>query len=515
MLDNENQNFSQEDSAEEVSAMQQEHMEGQPEPEQPQPPAPQPPVEPVKKLKNMTKFKYRTTATVFTVLVVAIVIVVNVLVGALGTKINTKVDLTHDRILDLSDQTVQTLKNLQQDVYVYSLIPETSDSVLMAVDTMLGRYQNLSGHIKYEKIDATTNPAFIQKYQGVGEQLSQLSIIFESGERFKVVDINDAVTWSQQTQTVQSLSAEQKFTSAIQYVVSTEDITVAVVEGHGEVQADYFTDVLSDENYTVESINLTSADIDETIDMLILASPQMDYTAEEIDKLDAFFDRGGRVQLFMDFSDASLPKLEAYLAEWGVTFQPGFVVDTNAGNYMQNPLFLLPEIQQTDYTQSIVSNNLMMLVPQARGIQISDVVGIDAQQLLTTSDNSFVRTDTNIQTVDMVETDIPGPVTLAAMLAKYTDNNDVAQLFVAGNTYFLDQSYLAQSAFANKDFYLNVSAYMTDKQDDIYIRPKDVAPALLAISLQQALIFGVITLIVIPLAILITGIVIWLRRRHL
>ena len=504
MLENENQGFSQEQSGEETFAQQELQQEqstnGQPNDD--------------KKKKQSKNAKYRATASVLTVLVIAALIVVNVLVGALGSKINTKIDMTHDRVLDFSEQTIETVKNLQQDINVYSLIPENNDSVLTAVDTMLGRYQNLSGHIKYQKIDSTTNPAFVQKYQGLGEQISQYSIIFESGEKFKVVDINDAVTVNSQTRTVQSLSAEQKFTSAIQFVVSEKNTTAAVVEGHGEVPASSFTTVLADENYAVESINLASADIGDTIDMLILASPQTDYTAEEIDKLDAFFDRGGQVQLFMDVSDASLPRLEAYLAEWGVSFQPGFVVDTNSGSYMQSPLYLLPNIQKTDYTQTLVSNKLMMLVPQARGIAVSNVTGIDSQTLLTTSNQSFVRTDPNIQTVEMADSDIKGPVTLAAMLAKYTDSGAVARLFVAGNTYFLNEGYLTQSAFANKDFYLNVSSYMTDKPNDVYIRPKDVSPAMLAISLQKALLFGGLA-VIIAIGVLIAGIVVWIRRRRL
>lgn len=532
MLDNENQGFPQDEDTgdtlanqdmtnEQEARAEQTALEGL-ELEETVPEAAQPeqlPEEPKKKdtkkkLKDMTKFKYRTTATVFTVLVVAVVIVVNILFGALGSKVNTKIDLTHDRILDLSDQTIETVKNLQQDVYVYSVIPESNDTILMAVDTMLERYQNLSGHIKYEKVDTAKNPTFIQKYQNTGEQLSQFTIIFESGDKFKVVDINDAVNYSSQTQTIQSLSAEQKFTSAIQYVVSTENTTVAVVEGHGEITANAFSSILTDENYAVESVNLTSSDIGEDIDMLIIASPQMDYTADEIDKLDRYFDQGGKAQIFMDISDASLPKLEAYLQEWGVAFQPGFVVDTNRGNYMQNMTLLLPNIESTEYTQTIVDNNLMMFVPQARGIAISDVVGIEAEEILTTSSNSFIRTDPNIQSTEMADTDIKGPVTLSALLTKSLDDGGTAQMLVMGNTNFLSSSLLDQSAFANKDFYLNASSYMTDKED-LYIRPKNVAPPLLAITGQQALIFGGITLILIPLLFLAAGIVIWLRRRHL
>ncbi len=462
------------------------------------------------------KAQYRTVASVFTVLVVVIIFIVNLLVNALGQKVEMRLDLTQDKILAFSDQTKEVLAGLNEDVMVYSLIPESSDEILASLDSILDRYQKLSSHIKYEKINTAQNPQFVQKYQKGQEQINQYSIIFECGSKFKVVDINNAIQMNAQTRQVQSLSAEQKFTSAIAYVANGSDVKAAFTQGHGEIGETVFSSTLTDENYEVTTINTATEDIADDVSLLIIASPKNDFTAEEINKIDRFFDRGGKAQIFMDVSITSLPRLEEYLKEWGVAFQPGFVIDTNRSNYMQSPVLLLPEILETDMTSAIRKNNLMMIVPQARGIELSPIVGTEAQVLLQSSKQSFTRVDTESQSTSMIDGDIQGPITLAALQSKYVgDGTKIAQLFVMGNTAFADSTFMAESAYANKDFYLNVTSAMSDKKDSLSIRAKDVSPAVLAISAVQALALGGIVLILIPLIVLIIGFAVWFRRRHL
>ncbi len=462
------------------------------------------------------KAQYRTIASVFTVLTVVIVVIVNLLVNALGQKVEMRLDLTQDKILAFSDQTKEVLAGLNEDVMVYSLIPENNDEILASLDSILDRYQKLSSHIKYEKVNTAQNPQFVQKYQKGQEQINQYSVIFECGDKFKVVDINSAIQMNSQTRQVQSLSAEQKFTSAIQYVSSDADVKAAFTQGHGEIGETVFKSILTDENYDVTTLNTATEDIAEDVSLLIIASPKTDFTAEEINKIDRFFDRGGKVQVFMDVNINALPRLEEYLKEWGIAFQPGFVVDTNRNNYMQSPLLLLPDILESDITSAIRKNNLMMIVPQARGIELSPVVGIESQTLLQSSKQSFIRVKTEEQSVSMTDGDIAGPAALAALQSKYVaDGKATAQLFVMGNTAFADATFMAESAYANKDFYLNVTSAMSEKKDSLSIRAKDVSPAVLAISAVQALVLGAIVLILIPSLVLIIGLAVWIRRRHL
>lgn len=475
-------------------------------------------VEAKKERQPMSKHaKFRTVSGVMTALVIVAVIIVNMLIGAMSTRVNTKIDLTAGKVLDFADETIDVVKGLEKDVTIYSLIPEQEDEILNAVDMILERYQQLSGHIKYEKVDTVKNPEFLTKYAESAAQINVYSVIFECGDKFRVVDINNAISVKQDEMTgsyqIESLSAEQKFTSALMYVVNETAVKVGIIQGHDEIPFDNYNGVvLAPENYEAVEVNLLTGTIPEDVDMIIIPSPQRDYTPDEINALDAHFDRGGKAQLIMDFNGNTLPNLEAYLAEWGVTLYNGFVVEQDNGKYMTSPNYIIPQIMESDITNAVFKSNLMLVYPMARGMKIDKVSGIENTDLLVSSDNSFVRTNLEASELTKVDGDIDGPAVISTVLSRYSTNG-YAQFMIMGGTGFFEA--FQSDAFANKDFYYNALASMTGGQESIYIRPKDVSPNMLAISSQQALIWAGVTVIVIPLLILIAGFVIWFKRRHL
>lgn len=467
-----------------------------------------------KERKPMSKrAKYRAATGIMAVLVVAAIVVVNLLVGAVATRVNTKIDLTAGRVLDFADETIEVAKKLEKDVTIYSLVPEAEDDVIKSLDQILMRYQQLSDKITYQKIDTVSNPEFLQKYMGDSTQFNIYSVIFECGDKFRVVDINDTVTMNQETGQVQSLTAEQKFTSALVYVSNDATVKVGVVQGHNEVDfASFDSIVLEPENYDAVEVNLLTGDIAEDINMLIIPSPQRDFNPEEINALDAYFDRGGKAQLIIDFTTESLPNLEAYLAEWGVTLYPGFVVEESSSRYVSYPNYIIPQILPTEITDAIIDNNTLMAYPIARGMKIEPVSGVENMDLLTSSNNSFVRTDFESQELEKSESDIDGPVVVATLLSRFSTQG-APQFMIMGGIGIFEAFDL--SAYANKDFYYNSMAYMTDSEESIYIRPKDISPNFLAMPAMTALVFAGVTVIVIPLLILIAGFVVWFKRRHL
>ena len=104
--------------------------------------------------------------------------------------------------------------------------------------------------------------------------------------------------------------------------------------------------------------------------------------------------------------------------------------------------------------------------------------------------------------------------TLASIVTKDMGDGKKARIFVSGGINFIQQS-LLESNFANKDFYLNSVASLCDNDTNIYIRDKDVSTPYITITALWGIIFGVLTVIVIQLVLLISGLIIWLRRRHL
>lgn len=468
-------------------------------------------------MKN--KRNYMATAGAVTCLIIAAIIVVNILFGVLGTKINLKLDMTKDKLLSFSEATVDTLNNLDTDVNVYSLIPEEADSELVnQLRSIVEKYAKMSSKITYKVIDAEKNPDFMQKYASIGEGINQYSIIFETDKRFKVVDLNDALGFDSTGQTIEYISAEKLFTTALLYVTNDRTIKIAVADGHGEMaSAAYFQAVLGDEGYEVESINLLTEDIPEDINSIIITTPEKDYDPVEIDKIDAFLDKGNSIQFLMPPTGSELPKLEAYLAEWGIEFYPGYVAETDKANYYQSQVYLMPNMVNCDVTKGLITADLKLLFPGSRAIKPNENQYVNEQVLLTTTDKAIIKTnidDISEGEIVATDSDIVGTANLVSIVTKDLDDDKQARILVSGGINFIQQS-LLESNFANKDFYMNSVAYLIDNESNIYIRAKDVSTPMITVSALMGIIYGVVTVFVIPLVLLIAGLVIWLRRRHL
>ena len=466
--------------------------------------------------------KFRAASMVTAVLIIAMVIVANLLIGAIGTKIDMDVDLTIGKILDFSDETKKVLKELDKDITIYSLIPEelmlnegTHASISEANDMMnqvLEKYDQISDKVKYERIDTTKNPEFLKKFGD--ETIDQYSIIFECEDRFRIVNINEiiGVSYSEVMNTImtQSLNAEQKFTNAIIHVTNSDSVKVGLVQGHGEILAeDFQTSVLASENYSSVEVNLLE-NIPEDVDMLIIAAPQKDFAAEEINALDAYFDNGGNVQLILECTNENLTNLENYLLEWGVTAYNGYVVETDSDKmYSSSPVVIYPAMHESQMTNDIIEGKYRILYPNSRGMKIDSVTDVEYAPLLTSSENSYIKIDGS--SVEKSEGDIEGPAIIAASLTRYSQNGNPKFIILGGMGIFGGAPY----SEANNDFYYNSLSFMAGNEGSIYIRPKNISPNVLLITKSQGYLIAGITVIVIPILILIAGFIVWIKRRHL
>ncbi len=100
---------------------------------------------------------------------------------------------------------------------------------------------------------------------------------------------------------------------------------------HGESMSDYsLMFAATDAGYMVNYLDSLSFDIPADCDLLISYNPVQDFAARdsvtgisEIEKLDAYLSRGGKMMVFVSadtFAAGSFGNLEGFLADWGVTF---------------------------------------------------------------------------------------------------------------------------------------------------------------------------------------------------
>ena len=110
-----------------------------------------------------------------------------------------------------------------------------------------------------------------------------------------------------------------------------------------------------------------------------------------------------------------------------------------------------------------------------------------------------------------------GPFNVAVAITDkwYEDNQElITRVVVIGNKQFLDPQINAVSAGGNMDFFLNSINWLVDREESITIRPKSLLSRYLNLNMFQVLLFSGIAVILIPLAIGIVGIVVWLRRKN-
>ncbi|MDR3248782.1 MAG: hypothetical protein LBT39_08345, partial [Treponema sp.] len=71
-----------------------------------------------------------------------------------------------------------------------------------------------------------------------------------------------------------------------------------------------------------------------------------------------------------------------------------------------------------------------------------------------------------------------------------------------------------ENNFANSAYFLDLLGGLTKRGDQIYIQNKSLLASNLNATMFQGIVLALIFIVLIPLAVLGTGIGVWLRRRH-
>ena len=468
---------------------------------------------------RVKKFKYGGYATLMTAVVISIAIIINLVVD----QINWKLDLTQNQMFSLSDQTYKVLDNLKQDIKIIGLYETGKED--RVITEIIDRYQTRSKRVTFTTIDPERYPQLVAKYEKDGTSLTTGSLIVESGDRYKIINRYDLVNYSfsnayNQPQ-AQSLAVEQRLTGAILYVTAEELPVIYMLEGHGEDSLAYdIIKQLEIENFTTENLNLMTQDeVPEDAHALVIFSPKRDLTKEEEEKLRKYLENEGRAIFIMKYLGEELPNFQALLKSYGVTIDRSMVVEGDNNMHAGNPLYLVPKLESHTILSPLKTSQMYMLVPGAQSIQILDVKkrSLKIEPLLVTSENSWAKTNMESTTIEKEEGDLEGPFNIAVAITDevYEDNKKKeTKLVVVGNADFLSYNLISQVP-GNANFLLNSLNWIQDREESISIRPKSLTVPRLNINASQQLILAGVVIILIPLIILASGFIVWLRRRHL
>jgi ABC-type uncharacterized transport system involved in gliding motility auxiliary subunit len=88
-----------------------------------------------------------------------------------------------------------------------------------------------------------------------------------------------------------------------------------------------------------------------------------------------------------------------------------------------------------------------------------------------------------------------------------------ARIAVVGDSDFVKNRYYNLSG--NGNFFLNIANWLTEESDLISIQPKTQTPRTIQLTPSQGRLLFFASVIILPLAVLVMGVYVWLRRRSL
>jgi ABC-type uncharacterized transport system involved in gliding motility auxiliary subunit len=444
------------------------------------------------------------------------------LINFIAQRHNRSWDLTESGLFTLSSQTTQVLRSLPRDVRLLAFFPTGRRA--QAAD-LLRRYAEVSPHLSYEFIDLDQDPDRAARY----EVTQYGTVVLEVPHAPGLPDVSgkpvrvEAEEAGQTSGGKSYLLSEEKLTNALLKVVRGTTKTIYFLEGHGEAEIASpelngyarVRSVLEAQAFVVKPLFLgNNPQVPADCSLLWVAGPAHEPAAHELAAIERYLEAGGKAIFLVDPSPGA--GLEKFLDRWGVTVGRDIVIDASGGGRLYGTGPALPVVKDYDGRHPITRNfRLTTLFPLARSLTPKENPG-DAQvwPLAQTSPESFAEPydgGRHRLRFDPAH-DRKGPLLLAVAVTRAAKEGKEARLVVTGSSNFITNAFFDKTA-GNGDFFLNCVNWVAQEDALIALRPHPRQDRRVELTEGQGR--GIFWLVVIgmPLAALVAGIVVQLRRR--
>lgn len=312
-----------------------------------------------------------------------------------------------------------------------------------------------------------------------------------------------------------SILNEQTLSSALLRLAHGKNQMVMYLYGHGERKLDgvanhdlgEFGERLNQLGYRSASLALTKAqDVPDNVSMLVIAHPQTHLLPGEVRKLLRHLDKGGNLLWLVD--NEPLRGLEPLAEKLGITFIPGVIVDPSAQE-MDAPLNWT---LGAGYPPHAITRDfdLITAFPDARALTVETKPGWEKHTLVEGAANGWVS-ENGVGKRFNRNRDIPGPVELAISLQRNVNDRE-QRIIVVGSGAFLSNAYSGNGG--NLDFGINLVNWLANEEQLITIQPHAAKDGKIVFSKRQLTALSSGFLVLLPLALIATGLWAWRRRRN-
>ena len=487
--------------------------------------------------------RYTLSGVVAIVLAIALIVMVN----WLAARHYVVSDWTSSQMYSISDKTLNILDELEEEIQVIVFMTPASP-LYDQVSKLLTRYAAASNRVIVDYIDPDKEPLRTRQLaEQFGISVAD-TVVFSYSDRTKYVTSDQMAEYDysgiQQGQppTMRAFKGEEQFTSAILSLVAPDVPKIYFVSGHGEASIQGATgavdrslavlaEALARENIEADDTKLLSGSVPEDADVLAIVGPTTPFTEAEIETLESFLDDGGRLLVALDpliepAGTMRSTRLEAFLASRGIQVNNDLVVDPSR----KLPFYDLSAVYLTDFPSHPVTQGLegiAVLFTIARSLTPNPDIGVEV--IAETSTEGWGETNLQQllagQPVAAEEMDNPGPAAVGAVLEGSSETSSGStepsseesgsrsfRLVVFGDSDFMADYEISNAG--NLTLAMNSLNWLAAREQALGIAPREVEQVSLFLSQQQMRNILILTLLVMPGAAILIGILVWRKRRH-
>ncbi len=432
-------------------------------------------------------------------LFVVLLVVVASLLAHLAREYRVEHDLTHSHRNTLSAAMLDVLKQLDGPVTVtaYAMARDArGEHVHRRIEEFLRPYQRVKPDITLTLVDPREQP----------------KAAAQAGVRAPVELV---VEFKRRTAHLAEFN-EQAFANVLVRLARGAERLVLWLDGHGERKLDgmanhdlgEFGRLLQQKGFRLNSVNLVLAqEVPANAAALVIASPQIDLLPAEVQKIRRHVADGGNLLWLID--PEPLRGLAPVAEMLGLVLTPGVVTDPEAARLNASPTVAVA----ANYGRHAITDgfSLITVFPQARQISVIESEEWRIRPLVEVAPRGCVRAGRAEARCDR-NRDVPGPVTIATAFER-TVGDKPQRVVVVGNGSFLSNTFLGNGG--NRDLGVNVVNWLAGDDRLITLQPRGAADSSINIDQPALYLIAFVFLLALPLAFMITGTVIWWRRRRI
>jgi ABC-type uncharacterized transport system involved in gliding motility auxiliary subunit len=480
-------------------------------------------------------------ALVTSVVVLALVLMINYL----AARHFTRFSLSQSAQVQLSPQTLRVLGALTNEVKV-TVYFDKQEPVYDSVWGLLKEYSFRNSRIKLEQVDYERDPGRASLVKSKYRLHADKDlVIFEGPHGFKVVpqtelsdlDIQPLISGQSQEARRTHFKGELMFTSAIFNVTSARPMRAYFLRGHGEHSPEdqdsefgygKFAEILKQNGIETSRLTLLGTNEVPAGGLLIAAAPMDALPEIELNKIDQYLKNGGRMlALFnvLNINKAQETGLEKILANWGVEVGRNLVQDrpnSITGNDIATSAFGNHPIVTPLYKTHNGEENARVHLAAPRTVRKipGSPAGADAAnvtELFFTGPEATVFTDIREGEIHPhPSADLHTNVSLAVAVEKGKIRNVSAdrgttRIVVVGDSIFWGNRMMESAS--NRDFAFLVINWLLDRSELLAIPPRPIKEYKLTMTQSQLSVVRLTLLAGMPGAVLLTGLLVWVRRR--